>query len=259
MEDLKNIFLPVHRIIPFSNVEGQGNRTSIFLQGCNINCLYCHNPEMIGFSNDDTHNMSIETLIDKIKNNMPFIRGITMSGGEATIHSDKLVVLFKEVHELGLSCYIDTNGYFDIDEKKEMVEQTDKFLFDVKGYGPGLKYLCFDRKNHSGTFTAEYELENDNMTYDNYENLVKLVKMKKVEEVRLVYIKNFYDAHTVVDKIAEIIKDEEDILFKLIRVHIKGARDPKSLASCMPTKQDVANLEKYAREKGIKNIFTINM
>ena len=97
------------------------------------------------------------------------------------------------------------------------------------------------------------------MTYDNYENLVKLVKMKKVEEVRLVYIKNFYDAHTVVDKIAEIIKDEEDILFKLIRVHIKGARDPKSLASCMPTKQDVANLEKYAREKGIKNIFTINM
>ena len=42
-------------------------------------------------------------------------------------------------------------------------------------------------------------------------------------------------------------------------MHIKGARDPKSLASCMPTKQDVANLEKYAREKGIKNIFTINM
>ena len=63
----------------------------------------------------------------------------------------------------------------------------------------------------------------------------------------------------MVDKIAEIIKDEEDILFKLIRVHIKGARDPKSLAPCMPTKQDVANLEKYAREKGIKNIFTINM
>ena len=78
MEDLKDVVLPVHRIIPFSNVEGQGNRTSIFLQGCNINCLYCHNPEMIGFSNDDTPNISIQCLLAKIKGNMPFIRGIPM-------------------------------------------------------------------------------------------------------------------------------------------------------------------------------------
>ena len=35
----------VNRIIPFSSVDGPGNRTAIFLQGCNINCKYCHNPE----------------------------------------------------------------------------------------------------------------------------------------------------------------------------------------------------------------------
>ena len=35
----------VNKIIPFSSVDGPGNRTAIFLQGCNINCLYCHNPE----------------------------------------------------------------------------------------------------------------------------------------------------------------------------------------------------------------------
>ena len=44
---LSDIYVPLHRIIPFSNVEGQGNRTSIFLQGCKLNCLYCHNPETI--------------------------------------------------------------------------------------------------------------------------------------------------------------------------------------------------------------------
>lgn len=37
----------VNRIIPFSCVDGPGNRTAIFLQGCNFNCLYCHNPETI--------------------------------------------------------------------------------------------------------------------------------------------------------------------------------------------------------------------
>ena len=38
---------PVNKTIPFSNVDGPGNRTSIFFQGCPFNCLFCHNPETI--------------------------------------------------------------------------------------------------------------------------------------------------------------------------------------------------------------------
>ena len=38
---------PVNRIVPFSSVDGPGNRTAVFLQGCNFNCRYCHNPETI--------------------------------------------------------------------------------------------------------------------------------------------------------------------------------------------------------------------
>ncbi len=38
---------PVNRIIPFSNVDGPGNRCSVFFQGCSFNCLFCHNPETI--------------------------------------------------------------------------------------------------------------------------------------------------------------------------------------------------------------------
>ena len=38
---------PVNRIIPFSNVDGPGNRTAVFFQGCPFNCLFCHNPETI--------------------------------------------------------------------------------------------------------------------------------------------------------------------------------------------------------------------
>ena len=38
---------PVNKIIPFSNVDGPGNRTAIFFQGCTFDCLFCHNPETI--------------------------------------------------------------------------------------------------------------------------------------------------------------------------------------------------------------------
>ncbi|WP_195251156.1 YjjW family glycine radical enzyme activase [Romboutsia sp. 1001713B170207_170306_H8] len=37
----------VNKIIPFSCIDGPGNRTAIFFQGCNLRCTYCHNPETI--------------------------------------------------------------------------------------------------------------------------------------------------------------------------------------------------------------------
>ena len=43
---------PVNKIIAFSNVDGPGNRTTIFFQGCLFNCLFCHNPETIHMCND---------------------------------------------------------------------------------------------------------------------------------------------------------------------------------------------------------------
>ena len=43
---------PVNKIIPFSNVDGPGNRTSIFFQGCPFDCLFCHNPETIHLCRD---------------------------------------------------------------------------------------------------------------------------------------------------------------------------------------------------------------
>ena len=43
---------PVNKIIPFSNVDGPGNRTSIFFQGCPFNCMFCHNPETIHLCSD---------------------------------------------------------------------------------------------------------------------------------------------------------------------------------------------------------------
>lgn len=36
---------PVNKIINMSFIDGPGCRISVFLQGCNMKCIYCHNPE----------------------------------------------------------------------------------------------------------------------------------------------------------------------------------------------------------------------
>lgn len=122
----------VNRIIPFSSVDGPGNRTAIFLQGCNINCKYCHNPETrrlcincgvcvgqcpagalsLGEDNRviwdqgacvqcDTcihvcpndsspkvREMTPEEVYAAVKRQIPFIRGISVSGGECMLWPD---------------------------------------------------------------------------------------------------------------------------------------------------------------------------
>ena len=44
---MKTITGIIHKILPQSFVDGPGNRTVIFLQGCNLNCKFCHNPQTI--------------------------------------------------------------------------------------------------------------------------------------------------------------------------------------------------------------------
>ena len=251
--------LPVHRIIPFSNVDGMGNRTSIFVQGCNANCLYCHNPETIAMKSDIAKLFSIDELLAVIKSNMPFIRGITVSGGEATLYKCFLVELFKRVYELGLTCYIDTNGFYNKDDMQELIANTDKFLYDIKGIGKSLKLLCFSSFQQVGSALAFNNSERFVTNNEHFSNLQHLLKIDKVEEVRLVYIKGYYDAKKVLEKIAEVLKPYPHVLLKLIRVHARGLPKERAvkLKGSIPSQTELAELERYARSLELKNIVTI--
>jgi len=250
--------IPVHRIIPFSNVEGIGNRTSIFVQGCNINCLYCHNSETIPKKYTDGQMYTIDRLMDIIKDSGPFIRGITVSGGEPTLYHQGLTELFTQVHGLGLTCYIDTNGFFDRHQLAELIDVTDKFLFDVKAVGESLKPLCF----------SDFQLENKvDVGYENrftqgdehLENLAYLLSLGKIEEVRHVCTKGFNEASDIIRKIIDLIKPYPEVTLKLIRVHLRGLPKERllELKGSVPSAQDMEDLGHYAREQGVSKVETI--
>ncbi len=252
--------LPVHRIIPFSNVEGYGNRTSIFVQGCNANCLYCHNSETIPMDSKDTTMYSVEELVEVIKNQVPFIRGITISGGEATIYHKFLQELFVEVHKLGLTCYIDTNGFFDYKNIYPLINETDKFLYDIKGIGESLDNLCFS-DNLLETKHLDKEFHNIfSKSSEHLHSLELLLKEDLVEEVRLVYLKGYYDTSIVVDKIYNLLNTHPTVIFKLIRMHSRGLPKErlKLLKGAIPSIKDFGEIKQMVQEKGFSKLVIID-
>lgn len=191
----------------------------------------------------------------------PFIRGVTVSGGEPTIHYKKLVPLFQKLREEGLTCYLDSSGFFDYERTQPLLDVTDKVLFDLKGDGVGLQQLCFDRKNRFGLAPQNVLLERVTMKQENlqrnFNNLIRLLEVGKIEEVRLVYLKDFFDAQQLIKKVSSVLKNYPEVLLKIIRVHTKGTRDPEGLSKFLPTPEETEQLSQYAKSCGISRVVTI--
>lgn len=270
----------VNRIIPFSNVDGPGNRLAIFFQGCNINCSYCHNPETINQcancmaciegcptkaieSIDDKINYSerlctgcdkcirtckysssprtsehtVDELYEVIEGYKNFIRGITVSGGEPTLQATFITELFKKVKALGLTCFVDTNGFFDKDKISELIDVTDKFMVDIKAVDK-LEKLCGTKMSN------------------NIDNLKYLLSLDKVHEVRSVIVLEDMDIDNTLHTVASILKGYPNVTYKLIRVHDTGlSLDQKErIKDKIPSEDYMRSLIKRVAEIGVKKV-----
>ena len=116
-----------------------------------------------------------------------------------------MIELFKEVHKLGLTCYIDANGFFDYESLLPLIDETDKFLFDIKGLGHSLNDLCFSDSLGKISHLAKNASKRFGVEAEHLENLELLLKRGKIEEVRFVYLKNFYDTSKVIDESLDIM------------------------------------------------------
>lgn len=196
---------------------------------CIKTCEYSSSPK--------THHYSQEELLEKIKKYKVFARGITVSGGEATLQRDFLTKLFPKIKELGLTCFIDTNGYTPVEEMMDLIEVTDKFMVDVK------------------TVSHFEKLIGVEVHTDVLSNLKKLLDMNKVYEVRTVIVENLINVEKTVIETAKVIKDY-DVLYKLIRVRNHGVRDDKvdSIKNNIPTLERMNGLKVLAEKYGAKKV-----
>ncbi len=127
----------VHSIETFGTVDGPGVRYIIFLKGCPLRCLYCHNPDTWDSETNDIR--SIEDLIKDIMKYHVYIKrgGVTVSGGEPLMQIDFLIDFFKELKKLNIHTCIDTSGVIfnednNIAKFDELMKYTDLVLLDLK-------------------------------------------------------------------------------------------------------------------------------
>ncbi len=80
----------------------------VFLAGCNFNCNFCHNPELLEEKND-LKVYSEEEILHLLEQDAGFIDGVVISGGEPTLNKE-LPEFIKKIYSLGLKIKLDTNG-----------------------------------------------------------------------------------------------------------------------------------------------------
>lgn len=243
---------PINKIIDFSTVDGEGNRSVIFFQGCNIHCLYCHNPETQPLiRNEDeyikykeTHDdvtslefLTPEEVFKRIEKNIPFIRGITVSGGECSLYPCFITELFNIAKKYNLTTLLDSNGMVKYSSLPDLMEVTDGVMLDIKSWDEDLYFKLVGSSNKIVK-----------------ENLKWLSDNNKIEELRIVYVPDYVDAKRCLEGIKEILGDKiETIKLKLIAFRHNGVtsilKEHRS-----PTNEEMLDLKNFALNIGYKNI-----
>jgi len=81
----------------------------LFLSGCNFECPYCHNPELVKGGGESSTSINKNRVHDFLKKRKKFLNGVVISGGEPTIHQD-LIFLCEKIKQMGYPVKLDTNG-----------------------------------------------------------------------------------------------------------------------------------------------------
>lgn len=130
------IYGNIHSIESLGTVDGPGIRFVVFLQGCPLRCLYCHNPDTWDYG--DNKKMSVEEILSKYDSVKEFLKngGLTVTGGEPLVQVDFVTELFRQAKQHKIHTALDTSGVlFNNDKTKkvdELLKYTDLVLLDIK-------------------------------------------------------------------------------------------------------------------------------
>lgn len=101
----------IHSFQSLGAVDGPGLRFVVFLQGCPMRCMYCHNPDT--WLADGGTEYTVGEVVKKILRYRTYFGkegGVTVSGGEALLQAKFVTELFRALKKEGIHTCLDTSG-----------------------------------------------------------------------------------------------------------------------------------------------------
>ncbi|MCQ4022673.1 MULTISPECIES: pyruvate formate-lyase-activating protein [unclassified Ruminococcus] len=232
----------VHSTESFGSVDGPGVRFIVFMQGCNMRCKYCHNPDT--WKNSGGKEVTADEIIKSALRYRTYWGekgGITISGGEPLLQIDFLIELCKKCKEQGINTVIDTAGNpFTREEPffskfNELLQYTDLFMLDLKH---------IDSKDHKS------------LTGFGNENILDLAEYLSEKNVpmwiRHVLVPDINDDDFSLNKLHKFIKTLKNVRrVEILPYHNLGEFKYEALGIkypleglCAPTKESITNAQR---------------
>lgn len=275
---------PVNKIIEISNVDGPGSRMSIFFQGCNFSCLYCHNPETINMCNNcgecvegcpsgalTINNKIVEYDFNKCINcdqcisvcrfnSSPKIRMLSVD--EILVIIKKYQPLIRGITVSGGECMLYANFLTKLFKEVQKLGLT--CLIDSNGsidfgeYEELLKYtngVMLDVKVFNKAFHKKI-IGNENNTVLN--NLKYLNEKSKLYEVRTVLLPTFPEINKeTIKRVCQVI--DSSTRYKLINYRSHGVRKEgkEFLGVSSLNEAQLKKYKEYAEDLGHREVIII--
>ncbi len=210
----------------FSTLDGPGIRTVVFLNGCKLRCLFCHNPEMWNLKEK---NFTPEEVVQKILRNKPYFKnggGVTFSGGEPLLQIDFLIETCKLLKHENIHIALDTAGV-GLGNYDEILSLVDLVIFDIKALDD-VNYMEMTRNKIS----------------ESLKFLECCQKHNKKMWIRQVIVPGINDSESYIDALASFIKKLKNIeKIELLPFHTMAFDKYQKLNLDNPLK-DKVNMDK---------------
>ena len=123
----------IHSIQSLGAVDGPGVRYVVFMQGCPLRCVYCHNPDT--WLTEGGTPTDVDELVRKALRFRPYWKnggGVTVTGGEPLLQAEFVEEFFAKLHEHGVHTALDTSGVGNLSKAEKVLAHKDLVLCDLK-------------------------------------------------------------------------------------------------------------------------------
>lgn len=221
----------IHSIETMGLVDGPGIRIVIFMQGCPLRCLFCHNPDT--WKKDENYLTTSKEIVDTVRKYRGYIEengGITLSGGEPLYQSEFTLDILKMCKKCGIHTCIDTSGVgYDKKFLEDILKYTDLIILDIK---------AIDENNYK-------KMTGKSMEEFNY-FLTQAQKLQKKLWLRQVIVPTINDNVEYIKRLKKYISKIQNVeKVELLPYHTMGVDKYKKLN----LKYRLDNIEAMNKEK----------